>query len=121
MVRVKRGNVAAKRRKKILNLASGYTGSNSRLSTMAGEQLVQSLNFAYISRRLKKRNFRRIWIYRINAATRVRKNVYSKLIGSLRNLDIFLDRKILSYLAFSDLAAFNVIERESKKALIFKS
>jgi len=120
MVRVKRGNVAAKRRRKVLNLASGYVGSNSRLSTMAGEQLVQSLNFAYIGRRLKKRNFRRIWIYRINAASRARMNVYSKLIGSLRSLDILLDRKMLSYLAFSDLSSFNLIERESKKSSLFK-
>jgi large subunit ribosomal protein L20 len=121
MVRVKRGNVAAKRRKKYLNLAKGYVGSNSRLSTMAGEQVVQSLNFAYIGRRLKKRNFRRIWIYRINAASRARKNIYSKLIGCLRNIDIFLDRKILSFLAFTDLSSFNLIERESRKAPIFKS
>lgn len=120
MVRVKRGNVAAKRRRKVLNLASGYVGANSRLSTMAGEQLVQSLNFAYIGRRLKKRNFRRIWIYRINAASRARRNVYSKLVGSLRNLDIFLDRKMLSYLAFSDLSSFNLIERESLKSTLFK-
>ena len=119
-MRVKRGNVAAKRRKKILNLAKGFVGSNSRLSTMASEQVVQSLNFAYIGRRLKKRNFRRIWIYRINAATRARKNIYSKFIGSLRNINIFLDRKILSMLAFTDLAAFNVIERESRKSTIFK-
>ena len=121
MVRVKRGNVAAKRRKKVLNLASGYTGSNSRLSTMACEQLRQSLNFAYIGRRLKKRNFRRIWIYRINAASRARKNIYSKFIGCLRNLNVFLDRKVLSYLAFSDLPAFNLIERESRKSAIFSS
>ena len=67
----------------------------SKLATLAGEQVVQGLNFAYIGRRLKKR-FRRIWIYRINAATRIRKNIYSKFIGSLRNLDIFLDRKSLS-------------------------
>ncbi len=115
MVRVKRGNVAAKRRKKYLNLAKGYVGSNSRLSTMAGEQVVQSLNFAYIGRKLKKRNFRRIWIYRINAARRARQNIYSKFIGSLRKIDIFLDRKILAFLAFSDLSSFNLIERESKK------
>ena len=76
MVRVKRGNVAAKRRKKYLHLAKGYVGANSRLSTLAAEQVVQSLNFAYIGRRLKKRNFRRIWIYRINAASRVRQNIY---------------------------------------------
>ena len=115
MVRVKRGNVAAKRRKKYLKLAKGYVGANSRLSTFAGEQVVQSLNFAYVGRKLKKRNFRRIWIYRINAAVRARKNVYSKFIGSLRKLDIFLDRKALAFLAFTDLKAFNVIERESKK------
>ena len=83
MVRTKRGNVAAKRRKKYLNLAKGYVGSNSRLSTMIAEQVVQSLNFAYIGRKLKKRNFRRIWIYRINAASRMRKNIYSKFIGNL--------------------------------------
>jgi large subunit ribosomal protein L20 len=115
MVRVKRGNVAAKRRKKYLNLAKGYVGANSRLSTLAGEQVVQSLNFAYIGRRLKKRNFRRIWIYRINAATRARQNIYSKFIGSLRSLNILLDRKVLAYLAFNDLSAFNLIERESRK------
>jgi large subunit ribosomal protein L20 len=119
MVRVKRGNVAAKRRKKYLNLAKGFVGSNSRLSTMATEQVVQGLNFAYIGRRLKKRNFRRIWIYRINAATRARQNIYSKFIGCLRNLDIFLDRKMLSTLAVTDLAAFNVIERESRKSNLF--
>jgi large subunit ribosomal protein L20 len=115
MVRVKRGNVAAKRRKKYLKLAKGYVGSNSRLSTMAGEQVVQSLNFAYIGRRLKKRNFRRIWIYRINAASRARKNIYSKFIGSIRNLNIFLNRKMLALLAFNDLPTFNVLERESRQ------
>jgi large subunit ribosomal protein L20 len=120
MVRVKRGNVAAKRRKKYLRLAKGYIGSNSRLSTLAGEQVIQSLNFAYIGRRLKKRNFRRIWIYRINAASRVRKNIYSKFIGSLRDINILLDRKILAFLAFSDLSAFNLIERESRQSKIFK-
>lgn len=119
MVRIKRGNVAAKRRKKYLKLAKGYVGSNSRLSTMAGEQVVQSLNFAYIGRKLKKRNFRRIWIYRINAASRARKNIYSKFIGCLRTIDIFLDRKILAYLAFTDLSSFNVIERESRTASTF--
>jgi large subunit ribosomal protein L20 len=119
MVRVKRGNVASKRRKKYLKLAKGYVGANSRLSTFAGEQVVQSLNFAYIGRRLKKRNFRRIWIYRINAASRVRKNIYSKFIGSLRDINILLDRKILAFLAFSDLSAFNLIERESRQSKIF--
>lgn len=111
MVRVKRGNVAAKRRKKYLKLAKGYVGANSRLSTLASEQIVQSLNFAYIGRKLKKRQFRRIWIYRINAATRARKTSYSKFIGSLRKENILLDRKTLAFLAFNDLAVFNGIER----------
>jgi large subunit ribosomal protein L20 len=118
MVRVKRGNVAHKRRKKYLKLAKGYVGSNSRLSTLAGEQVIQSFNFAYISRRLKKRNFRRIWIYRINAAIRARKTIYSKFIGSLRNLNILLNRKMLASLAFNDFPVFNFLERQSKDSHI---
>ena len=117
MVRVKRGNVAAKRRKVYLKLAKGYVGAHSRLSTMAGEQVRQSLNFAYIGRRLKKRTFRKIWIHRINSASRVRKNIYSKFIGSLRKLNIFLNRKMLALLAFSDLSSFNLLERQSKSLL----
>lgn len=120
MVRVKRGNVAKKRRKKYLKLAKGFVGSNSTLATLAGEQVKQSLNFAYIGRRLKKRNFRRIWIYRINAATRARNNIYSQFIGCLRSLDILLDRKSLSMIAFTDLSAFNVIERQSRKSELLK-
>jgi|TARA_A100001035_G_scaffold274874_1_gene267453 large subunit ribosomal protein L20 len=120
MVRTRRGNVAAKRRKKNLKLAKGFVGSQSKLATLAGEQVVQSLNFAYVGRRLKKRNFRRIWIYRINAASRARKNIYSQFIGCLRSLNIFLDRKSLSTIAFTDLSSFNVIERESRKSPIFK-
>jgi large subunit ribosomal protein L20 len=115
MVRVKRGNVASKRRKKYLKLAKGYVGANSRLSTFAGEQVVQSLNFAYIGRKVRKRDFRRVWIYRINAATRAKINIYSKFVGSLRKINVFLDRKVLAFLAFTDLATFNVIERESLK------
>jgi large subunit ribosomal protein L20 len=121
MVRVKRGNVAAKRRKKYLKLAKGYVGANSRLSTMAGEQVVQSLNFAYIGRRLKKRNFRRLWIYRVNAATRARQNIYSKFIGCLRNISIFLDRKVLSFLAFTDFPTFNLIERQSRTSQLYSA
>lgn len=113
MVRVKRGNVAAKRRKKYLALAKGYVGSNSRLSTMAMEQVIQSLNYAYVGRKLKKRNYRRIWIYRINAASRARNNSYSHFIGCLRKSQIFLDRKVLAFLAFNDLFSFNFIERKS--------
>ena len=98
MVRVKRGNIAAKRRKKYLKLAKGYVGSNSRLSTMVGEQVVQGLNFAYIG-------------------IRMRQNIYSNFIGCLRKMNIFLNRKILSFLAFHDLPTFNTLERYSKVPL----
>jgi large subunit ribosomal protein L20 len=114
MVRTKRGNIAAIRRKKYLTLAKGYVGSNSRLSTMAQEQIVQSLYFSYIGRRLRKRDFRRIWIYRINVAVRVRQNTYSKFVGCLQKLKIFINRKILASLAITDLAVFNLIERQSR-------
>jgi large subunit ribosomal protein L20 len=119
MVRVTRGNVAAKRRKKVLKLAKGFVGANSKLSTYAGEQIVQSLNFSYIGRRLKKRSFRRNWIYRINVASRINQNTYSKILGALRNLDILLNRKSLSSIAFTDLAAFNVLAREAKKSNLY--
>jgi large subunit ribosomal protein L20 len=114
MVRIKRGNIAANRRKKYLILAKGYRGLNSRSSTLAKEQVKQSLNFAYISRRLKKRTFRRFWIYRINAALKIKYNNYSTFMGTIRKLNIFLNRKILAHLAFQDLPIFNLIERFSK-------
>lgn len=114
MVRVKRGNVAVKRRKKYIKLAKGYTGSNSRLSRFAGEQVVQSLNFAYVGRKLKKRNFRRLWIYRINAAARSKGLTYSAFIGALRKQNIFLNRKALAFLAFNDISAFNLLIRGVK-------
>jgi len=118
MVRVKRGNVAIKSRKKYLKLAKGYVGSNSRLSSLASEQVVQSLQFAYIGRKLKKRNFRKFWIYRINAATRVKNNNYSTFIGSLRKMNIFLNRKMLANLAFEDLMSFSLLETYSKCSLL---
>jgi large subunit ribosomal protein L20 len=109
MVRVKRGNVASKRRKKYIKLAKGYVGSNSRLSTFATEQVIQGLNFAYISRRLKKRNFRSLWIHRINAASRIKNKNYSNIIGSLRKSNILINRKMLSFVAFQDQQTFNAL------------
>jgi large subunit ribosomal protein L20 len=119
MVRIKRGNVASKRRKKYLSFTKGFVGVNSKLAVLAGEQMKQSLNFAYIGRRLKKRDFRRFWIYRINAASRARLNIYSIFIGCLRNISIFLDRKVLSLIAFNDLSVFNLIERKSRLSPLF--
>ena len=117
MVRIKRGNVAIKRRKKYLSIAKGFVGANSRLARFASEQVKQSLNLAYIGRRLKKRNFRRLWIYRVNVAARAKGNMYSRFIGGLRTLDILLDRKVLSLIAFVDLASFSLLERESGNAV----
>jgi len=111
MVRIKRGNIAVKRRKKAIRLAKGYIGSNSRLSRFAGEQVIQSLNFAYIGRKLKKRSFRKIWIYRINAAARSKGTTYSNLLGALRNQKIYLNRKVLAFFAFNDLPVFNLLTR----------
>lgn len=111
MVRVKRGNLARKSRKKFIYIAKGYRGANSRLSIMAMEQVIQSLYFAYVGRKLKKRTFRKLWIQRINIAARARENVYSRMVGALRAQTIFINRKILSMIAFSDLATFNILER----------
>ena len=111
MNRIKRGIVAHTRRKKYLKLAKGYTGSNSRLSIMATEQIVQSFNFAYIARRLKKRNFRSIWIARINTAIRLKNMTYSNFIGLLKKNNIYLDRKILAFLAFNDLRSFFLLTK----------
>lgn len=114
MIRIKRGNIARSRRKKYLKLAKGYTTSNSKLSTFASEQIVQSFYFNYIGRKLKKRTYRKFWIYRINILSRMCNNLYSKLVGSLIKLNILLNRKILAFLAFHDLVIFNLLTSLSK-------
>lgn len=106
MIRIKKGNVALKRRKKYFRLAKGYVGANSRLSIFAMEQVIQSLQFAYIGRKLKKRDFRKFWILRINAVSRSFQTTYSKVIGNLRKQNILIDRKSLAFLAFFDLKVF---------------
>lgn len=106
MIRIKRGCAALKKRKKYLKLAKSYTGHNSRLSIFASEQLVQSGNFAYIGRKLKKRNFRRLWISRISAFAQLYCNEkYSNLMRLLKNNNIYLDRKMLAYMIAEDLNA----------------
>jgi large subunit ribosomal protein L20 len=81
---------------------------------MATEQVIQSLNFAYIGRKLRKRTFRKLWIMRINAAARARNNTYSNLMGELRKANILIDRKQLAGLVTADLSTFNLIERLTK-------
>lgn len=113
MVRIKRGNVALKRKKKYFKFCKGYRQSNSRLATMAMEQTIQSLYYAYIGRKLKKRNFRKYWIYRINSVLLNSNLKYSEFLGSLKKKNIFLNKKILSYLAYNDPYTFNRLLKKS--------
>ena len=106
MVRVKRGNVARKRRKKILSLASGYRGAHSVLFRVANQQVMKSLRYSYIDRKQKKRIFRRIWISRINAASRLNGMSYSSLINKCKKSNIDLNRKMLSQIAILDATTF---------------
>lgn len=107
MTRVKRGNVARKRRKKILKLAKGFRGSHSRLFRTANQQVMKALRYAYADRRKRKRDFRRLWITRINAAARMHGLSYSKLIGSLKQAGILLNRKMLAQMAILDPGGFS--------------
>ena len=99
MARVKRGNVARKRRKKVLKLAKGFRGSHSKLFRTANQQVMKALRNAYRDRRRRKRDFRRLWIARINAAARLNGTTYSRLIGDLKTSNIEINRKMLAQLA----------------------
>ena len=116
MTRVKRGNVARKRRKKILKLAKGFRGSHSKLFRTANQQVMKALRNAYRDRRKRKRDFRRLWITRINAAARQQGLSYSQLIDKLKKADIQLNRKMLAQLAILDPQAFaQVVETARAK------
>ena len=106
MVRVKRGNVARKRRKKILSLASGYRGAHSVLFRVANQQVMKALNYSYVGRRQKKRVFRQIWISRINAISRSHGISYSRVMNQFKTADIDLNRKMLSQIAILDTSTF---------------
>ena len=106
MVRVKRGNVARKRPKKVLSLASGYRGAHSVLFRVANQQVMKALRYSYIGRKQKKRIFRRIWISRINAASRLNGLSYSQLIHGLKKSNIDINRKMLSQIAVLDSSTF---------------
>ena len=114
MVRVKRGNVARKRRKKILQLAKGYRGAHSRLFRVANQQVMKALRYSYVGRKQKKRMFRRIWITRINAASRTNGLSYSRLIHNFKKSNIELNRKMLSQIAVLDTPTFNELINSSK-------
>lgn len=114
MVRIKRGNVARKNRKKILQLAKGFRGSHSRLFRVANQQVMKALRYSYIGRKQKKRNFRRLWISRINAASRINGLSYSQVIHKFKKSNIELNRKMLSQIAILDSSTFNKLINVSK-------
>ncbi|MBD2105004.1 50S ribosomal protein L20 [Leptolyngbya sp. FACHB-261] len=114
MTRVKRGNVARKRRKKILKLAKGFRGSHSKLFRTANQQVMKALRNAYRDRRKKKRDFRSLWIIRINAAARQQGLSYSALIGTLKKADIQINRKMLAQLAVLDPDTFAEVVAKAK-------
>ena len=109
MVRVKRGNIARKRRKKILSLASGYRGAHSILFRVANQQVMKALRYSYIGRKQKKRIFRRLWISRINAASRLNGIPYNQLIHKFKKSKIDLNRKMLSQIAILDASTFKTL------------
>ncbi len=108
-MRVKRGYKARRRRKKVLKLAKGYRGGRSKLFRTAAHTVDKALMYAYRDRRVRKRDFRRLWIVRINAGTRMNNLSYSKFIRGLKLANVELDRKVLAELAISDPQGFTRI------------
>ena len=117
MPRVKRGTKRRQKRKKILNRASGYFLTKSKLYRQAKESVERGLKFAYAGRRMKKRQYRSIWIVRIGAATRQNGLSYSQFINGLKRSGIELDRKVLADIAVKDMAGFKALCETSKAAL----
>ena len=109
MTRVKRGNVARKRRKRILKSASGFRGAHSKLFRTGKQQVLKALKYSYIGRKTKKRLFRKLWICRINAASRINNLNYSQFINLLKKSSISLNRKMLSQIAILDSTCFQKI------------
>ena len=117
MARVKGGTIHRARRKKVMKLAKGYFGSKHRLYRTAKEQVMHSLKYSYRDRRQKKRDFRKLWITRINAACRMNDISYSKFINGLNKAGIEINRKMLSELAIDDAQAFTSLVVIAKDAL----
>ena len=116
MPRVKRGTVRRRKRKKLLRLAKGFYANKSKLYRAAKESVDTALKYAFVGRRRKKRDFRRLWIVRINAAARDNGLTYGQLMSGLRRAGVTLDRKSLSELAISSPAAFTRVAEMAKGA-----
>ena len=116
MARIKGAMMTRKRRKKTLKLAKGYYGSKSKHFKMAKQQVMKSGNYAFVGRKLKKRDFRKLWITRINAACRAQGINYSVFMNGLKKSGIELNRKMLSEMAINDAASFQALVETAKKA-----
>ena len=117
MARIKRAMMTRKRRNKVLKMAKGYWGSKSKHYKMANQAVMKSLTYAYTGRRLKKRDFRRLWITRISAACKANGMNYSTFMHGLKLADVQIDRKMLSELAVNDKAAFGQLTELAKSKL----
>ncbi|WP_297900619.1 50S ribosomal protein L20 [Metallibacterium sp.] len=117
MARVKRGVTARRRHKKIIGRAKGYYNARRKVFRVAKQAVTRALQYAYIGRKQRKRQFRALWIVRINAAARLHGLSYSRLINGLAKAGVVVDRKVLADLAVHDLKAFGVIAEKAKAAL----
>lgn len=117
MARVKRGTIARARHKKVLKQAKGYYGARSRVYRVAVQAVTKAGQYAYRDRRQRKRQFRQLWIARINAGAREHGLSYSRMINGMKKANIEIDRKVLSDMAIFDKAAFGVIAEQAKAAL----
>ena len=116
-MRIKRGNVCRNRHKKILKLAKGFKGARSRIFKVANIAVMKALKYAYRDRRVTKRNMRRLWIVRINAAVREQGMSYSRFVNACKKANIQVNRKMLADLAVRDKEAFSVVVEAAKAAL----
>ena len=117
MARVKGALSTRKRHKKILKLAKGYRGAKSKLYRIANQAVMKSLSYSYVGRKLKKRDFRSLWITRISAACKMNDINYSRFMNGLKKANIEINRKMLSEIAISDPAAFTQLVETAKKSL----
>ena len=117
MARIKRAVNAVKKRRKVLRLAKGYYGAKSKQYRAASQQVMKSMAYAYVGRKLKKRDFRRLWIARINAAARMNGTTYSRMINGLKLAGVEVNRKVLAELAVSDMTAFRQLVEVANKAI----
>ena len=117
MARIKGAMATRKRHKRILKLAKGYRGAKSKQFRTAKEAVMKSLSYAYVGRKLKKRNFRQLWIARISAAAKMNGMNYSTFMNGLKKAGIEMNRKMLAEIAVSDKAAFTALVEQAKAAL----